>query len=42
MSKRIYHVYLAEYLKNPDKWEVRFTGWDSNGIAYAGCYKVKG
>jgi hypothetical protein len=39
--KKIYRVYIEKYLKNPDKWEVRFIGWDSKGIQYAGCYKLK-
>jgi hypothetical protein len=41
-DKKIYRVYEEEYLKDPSKWEVRFTAWDFNGKQYAGCYKLKG
>ena len=26
-------IYSAEYLKNPDKWDVRFIGFDDDGAS---------
>jgi hypothetical protein len=34
-------IYEAEYLKNPDKWDVRFIGFDSDGKPWAMVKKKK-
>lgn len=34
-------IYEKEYLKNPEKWDVRFVGFDNDGTPWAMVKKKK-
>lgn len=34
-------IYEKEYLKNPEKWKVRFVGFDDDGTPWAMVSRVK-